>query len=145
MQLIGSSSLLRRGAARVGAVSAARWRRVLLALYLLAALGDAAGKALASSPELNRALTSVVHPGATHRVAAARRPRGNFEIFRAASRHLVEGKDLYAHYPEMLQDQFKYSPAFAVLFTPFAWLPWPLALFLWSAFNALVLFVAVEP
>ena len=31
-----------------------------------------------------------------------------------------------------------------MLFAPFAWLPWPLALFLWSALNALVLFVAVE-
>jgi hypothetical protein len=56
----------------------------------------------------------------------------------------VEGKDLYAHYPEMVQDEFKYSPTFAMLFTPFAWLPWPVALFLWNALNALVLFVAVE-
>jgi hypothetical protein len=144
MKVNRSSSILRRAATRVAAVSPARWRRVLLALYLLAALGDAAGKALASSAELNRALANAVHPDAVHRVTAARRPRGNFEIFRAASHHLVEGKDLYAHYPEMVQDEFKYSPTFAMLFTPFAWLPWPLALFLWNALNALVLFVAVE-
>ena len=28
--------------------------------------------------------------------------------------------------------------------SPFAWLVWPVALFLWSCLNALVLFVAVE-
>jgi hypothetical protein len=138
-----SSSLLRNAAARVGAVPPARWRRVLLALYVLAALGDAAGKALASNIEVGRALAGV-HPSAAERVAHARHPRGNFEIFRAASHHLVEGKDLYAQYPEALQDQFKYSPTFALLFAPFAWLPSPVALFLWNALNALVLFVAVE-
>ena len=143
MHAIRFPSLLRRATTRVSAVSPARWRRVLLALYLLAALGDAVGKALASSAEVHRALSNV-HPGAAARVAPARHPRGNFEIFRAASRHLVEGKDLYAQYPEALQDQFKYSPAFAVLFAPFAWLPSPLALFLWNALNALVLFMAVE-
>jgi hypothetical protein len=30
------------------------------------------------------------------------------------------------------------------MFAPFAWLPWPLALFLWNALGAMVLFVAVE-
>jgi hypothetical protein len=121
-----------------------RWRRLLLALYLFAAFADAAGKALASSAAVNDTLARLLHPGAAARVIEARRPRGNFEIFRAASRHLVTGQDLYARYPDELQDQFKYSPAFAVLFAPFAWLPWPLALFLWSALNALALFVAME-
>ena len=121
-----------------------RWRRVLLVLYLLVAAADAAGKALATNSEVARAVSRVLHPTAAVRVAGASRPRGNFEIFRAASRHLVNGQDLYAHYPDALQDQFKYSPTFALLFAPFAWLPWPLALFLWNALNALVLFVAVE-
>jgi hypothetical protein len=133
-----------RALARVTAVSAWRWRRLLLALYLLLAFGDAAGKALAASSDFARALSRVLHPTAAVRVAGASTLRGNFEIFRAASRHLVSGKDLYAHYPDQLQDQFKYSPTFALLFAPFAWLPWPLALFLWNALNALVLFVAVE-
>ncbi len=144
MQANPPHSRLRRAAARLAAIPPARGRRILLALYLLAAFGDAAGKALAASPEANRALSRLVHPAATARVAEARRPRGNFEIFRAASRHLVTGEDLYARYPDELQDQFKYSPFFALLFAPFAWLPWPVALFLWSALNALVLFVAVE-
>ncbi len=74
----------------------------------------------------------------------AARPSGNFEIFRTAARHVLDGRDLYAEYPEIHSDRFKYSPTFALLFAPFAWLPWPLALFLWSALNALALFVAVE-
>jgi hypothetical protein len=144
MQATAPHSFLRRGAARLSAVSVLRWRRVLLALYLLAAFADASGKALASLAEVNRALSRAVLPGAAGRLNGARQRHGNFEIFRAASQHLFAGEDLYAHYPDELQDRFKYSPAFALLFAPFAWLPWPLALFLWSALNALVLFVAVE-
>ncbi|NUR35592.1 MAG: DUF2029 domain-containing protein [Gemmatimonadaceae bacterium] len=129
---------------RVAAVPAWRWRRILLGLYLLLAFADAAGKALAASSGVGPLVTRLLHPAAAVRVTTARTPRGNFEIFRAASHHLVEGQDLYARYPDALQDQFKYSPTFALLFAPFAWLPWPLALFLWNALNALVLFVAVE-
>jgi Glycosyltransferase family 87 len=121
-----------------------RWRRILIALYLLAALGDAAGKALAASPSVNRAVARLLRPGAAARVVHAQRPRGNFEIYRSASRHLVSGQDMYARYPDQLQDQFKYSPAFAVMFAPFSWLPWPVALFLWNALGAFVLFTAVE-
>ena len=54
------------------------------------------------------------------------------------------GQDLYAEYPAEHTDRFKYSPTFALLFAPFAWLPWPLALLLWNVLNALLLFVAVE-
>lgn len=133
-----------RALARITAVPAGRWRRALVALYLLLAFADAAGKALAASSDFARALSRVLHPTAAVRVSRSSTPRGNFEIFRAASRHLAAGEDLYAHYPGQLQDQFKYSPTFALLFAPFAWLPWPLALFLWNALNALVLFVAVE-
>ncbi len=135
---------LGRIAARVAAWPLARWRRILLALYLAAAAGDAAGKALASSDVLGSIVGARLHPAAAARIADARRPRGNFEIFRAAARHLVTGENLYAPYPDEVQDRFKYSPAFALLFAPFAWLPWPLALFLWNALNGLVLFVAVE-
>ena len=70
-------------------------------------------------------------PGrASDQLRHAARPSGNFEIFRTASRHLVSGQDLYAEYPAEHTDRFKYSPTFALLFAPFAWLPWPLALLL---------------
>ncbi len=77
-------------------------------------------------------------------VRNAAKPSGNFEIFRTASRHLVSGEDLYAEYPAEHSDRFKYSPTFALLFAPLAWPAWPIALFLWSCLNALVLFYAVE-
>jgi hypothetical protein len=121
-----------------------RLRRLLLALYLATAAADAAGKALAANPAINRALLQRVSGASANEMHEAARPSGNFEIFRTASRHLLEGADLYAEYPAEHSDRFKYSPTFALLFAPFAWLPWPLALFLWSTLNALVLFVAVE-
>lgn len=120
-----------------------RLRRLLLALYLATAAADAAGKALAADPDVNRAAMQWVHGASAIGLRNAGRPSGNFEIFRGASRHLVAGSDLYAEYPDEHSDRFKYSPTFALLFAPLAWLPWPLALFLWSSLNALVLFVAV--
>ena len=108
------------------------------------AAADAAGKALAAHPGINRALTARVGVASAGEMREAAKPSGNFEIFRTASRHLVSGLDLYAEYPEEHSDRFKYSPTFALLFAPFAWLTWPLALFLWSALNAFVLFLAVE-
>jgi hypothetical protein len=122
----------------------ARFRRTLLGLYVLTALGDAAGKTLAANETINAALARHLPPALAGAVEDARRPAGNFEIFRAASRHLVAGENLYAPYPHEVQDRFKYSPAFALLFAPFAWLPWPVALFLWSTLNAVLLFVAVD-
>ena len=121
-----------------------RLRRTLVAFYLATAAADAAGKALAAHPGINRALTARVGVASAGEMREAAKPSGNFEIFRTASRHLVSGLDLYAEYPEEHSDRFKYSPTFALLFAPFAWLTWPLALFLWSALNALVLFLAVE-
>ena len=129
----------------IAAIPLSRLRRILLALYLLTAFADAAGKWLASNETVNRAAVRLLHgSAAVAPLERARRPMGNFEIFRAASRHLVSGEDLYAEYPAELQDRYKYSPTFAVLFAPFAWLPSPVALFLWNALNALVLFVAIE-
>jgi hypothetical protein len=119
-------------------------RRALLVLYLAAAAADATGKALAASPRVNAVARELVGGGARAQLVHAARPSGNFEIFRASSRHLLTGQDLYAEYPAEHTDRFKYSPTFALLFAPLAWIPWPVALFLWSALNALALFVAVE-
>jgi len=121
-----------------------RLKRTIVALYLFIAFADAAGKALATYPGVNRALTRRVSAASAADVRGAARPSGNFEIFRTASQHLISGVDLYAEYPAKHSDRFKYSPTFALLFAPFAWIPWPIALFLWSSLNAFVLFVAVE-
>lgn len=119
-------------------------RRVLLGLYLLTALGDAAAKGLAANGTVNRIVSEHLPPASAAVVVRAKRPTGNFEIFRAASRNLIVGRNLYAPDPRELQDRFKYSPTFALLFAPLAALPWPLALFLWSTLNALLLFTAIE-
>ena len=122
----------------------ARLRRLLIALYLLTAAIDAAGKTIATNPAVNRALAARVGNTKASEVRTAARPMGNFETFRLASRHLAAQIDMYAEYPAAHVDRFMYSPTFALLFTPFSLLVWPIALFLWSTLNALVLFVAVE-
>lgn len=60
----------------------------------------------------------------------------NFWIFRAASEHLRAGLDLYAAYPALHTDFFKYSPTFALLFAPFAMLPATLGFALWAVLCA---------
>ena len=139
-----STTPVRRLQRRLGAVPLPIVRRVLLVLYLLVAAVDATGKALAANPRVNAMARGLVDGRARAQLDHAVRPSGNFEIFRAASRHLLSGQDLYAEYPAEHTDRFKYSPTFALLFTPLAWIPWPVALFLWSALNASLLFVAVE-
>ena len=67
----------------------------------------------------------------------------NFLIFRAASLHLLHGQDLYAAYPALHFDFYKYSPTFALLFLPFALPPFWLAMLLWNALNAATLYFAI--
>ena len=136
--------MLDRASARLEATPTSRLRRILIGLYLLVAVADAGGKALAANPHVNEMARRYVTGRASDQLRHAARPSGNFEIFRTASRHLVSGQDLYAEYPAEHTDRFKYSPTFALLFLPFAWLPWPIALLCWNLLNALVLFVAVE-
>jgi hypothetical protein len=60
----------------------------------------------------------------------------NFWIFRAAFEHLRAGQDLYATYPDVHADVFKYSPTFALLFGPFAVLPVTVGYALWAGLCA---------
>ena len=71
------------------------------------------------------------------------RHNNNFLIFRAASLHLVHGQDLYAAYPALHFDFYKYSPSFALLFLPFALLPFLPSMLAWNALNAGTLYVAL--
>lgn len=138
-------SIAHRLRARVAATPLPRLRRILLALFLVVAFADAAAKALAANASVNRAARRFTRsPATAAQLESAKKPGGNFEIFRAASRHLLAGEDLYAEWPAEHVDRFKYSPMFALLFAPFSWLYWPLALFLWSALNVVVLFYAIE-
>jgi hypothetical protein len=85
---------------------------------------------------LGAIVAAAVQQGRTHQ-------HNNFLIFRAASRHLIAGADLYALYPAEHADLYKYSPTFALLFTPFAFLPLLPSMLLWNALNAGALFVAI--
>ena len=67
----------------------------------------------------------------------------NFLIFRNAFYNLVAGRDLYAAYPAVQADRFKYSPTFAFLIGPIAVLPIALGLVLWNALNAAALWAAI--
>jgi hypothetical protein len=74
----------------------------------------------------------------------AGRQCNNFLIFRSAFDHLIAGRDLYASYPAEHVDLFKYSPTFALLFAPFAKLPFELALLAWNLMNVLLPFAAIR-
>lgn len=67
----------------------------------------------------------------------------NYVIFRNAYFHLLDGKDLYALWPTEQWDLFKYSPTFALCFSPFAQLPDGLGLPLWNVLNSGVLAIGI--
>jgi len=68
----------------------------------------------------------------------------NLSIFRSASLNLFAGRDLYAAHPEQHFDFYKYSPTFALLFAPLAYLPFALAFLCWSLLNGLLLWYALD-
>ena len=72
-------------------------------------------------------------------IQAAANHNNNFEIFRTSWFSLVTGRDLYAPSPRHL-DVFLYSPTFALLFAPFAVVPFWLGVLLWNAVNAAALY-----
>ena len=59
----------------------------------------------------------------------------NFETFRTSWFNLLAGNDLYGPSTRHL-DFFKYSPTFALLFAPFAVVPFWLGVLLWNGLNA---------
>lgn len=67
----------------------------------------------------------------------------NFLIFRGAAWHLLHDQDLYAAYPALHFDYYKYSPTFALLFLPFALPPFWVAMLLWNTLNAATLYFAI--
>jgi hypothetical protein len=103
---------------RLNRISARSW---LLALYVVTIVIVAIGKAYG-------------HRG----------PDNNFVIFRWSFLNLASGHDMYAAQPQLHTDLYKYSPSFAVLFAPFALMPFAISLALWDALNALLLFYAVD-
>lgn len=71
-------------------------------------------------------------------------PNNNFTIFKQAFFHLIEQKPLYVLYPAEHIDYYFYHPVFALLFAPFAVLPWQLGLILWVSVITFVLYIALQ-
>jgi hypothetical protein len=68
----------------------------------------------------------------------------DFAIFRASFWNLLAQRDLYVLRLDQAHDYFKYSPTFALLFAPFAVLPFVVGLFVWNFVNALAIFFALR-
>lgn len=75
---------------------------------------------------------------------AVLRHSNNFSIFRTATYNLIAGRDLYAAHPEQHFDYYKYSPTFALLFAPFAYVPFALSFLCWTLLNGLLLWYAIN-
>jgi hypothetical protein len=71
-------------------------------------------------------------------------PLQNFAIFRNSFYHLIHHQNLYAQFDFEQWDFYRYSPAFALLFAPFALLPYALGAALWNLLNAAALYWAVR-
>ncbi|MCX5755471.1 MAG: glycosyltransferase family 87 protein [Gemmatimonadetes bacterium] len=100
------------------------------------------------APESRRALQIIlgVYVATAIAVAVQRTMlsrENNFWIFRAAFAHLRAGSDLYAAYPDVHADFFKYSPTFALLFGPFAVLPPTIGYALWATVSAVAVWYGV--
>jgi hypothetical protein len=70
-------------------------------------------------------------------------PENNFLILRTSSLHLVTGQDLYAAYPALYSDFFKYSPTFAFLWAPIAAVPPVPGYMLWTVACVSALYAGI--
>lgn len=62
----------------------------------------------------------------------------DFLIFRSSYNHLIHSLPLYIPYPSEYDDLFLYSPAFPIIFSPFALLNVNLGIVIWSITTALL-------
>lgn len=107
-----------KNTAAAESLGATRALRILAGIYALTVVGVAAQRTILSR-------------------------ENNFWIFRAAFDHLRSGTDLYAAYPELHSDFFKYSPTFALLFAPFAILPATAGYILWAGACATAVWAGI--
>lgn len=68
----------------------------------------------------------------------------DYAIFRASFWNLIAHRDLYVLRLDQARDYFKYSPTFALLFAPFAVLPFIGGLLLWNVMNATAMWLALK-
>ena len=77
---------------------------------------------------------SMVQPG-SHSV---------YPVYAWGTRHWWADQPLHAEYPELDLDIYRYSPAFAIFFTPFAFMPDWLGASLWGLFSITTTFYAMR-
>ncbi len=68
----------------------------------------------------------------------------NFEIYRHSTFHFFEKVNLYLAYPEEYHDRFLYTPGFALLFAPFAYLPELIGIFFWVSVVLMVYYYSIR-
>ena len=102
---------------------------IILVIYIGIAIGSGTQNYLISGkPDKNGGLTMKYN---------------NYLIFKYSSFNLAADNNLYALQVDQAKDLYKYSPAFAVLFGTFAWLPDFIGLNLWNLLNVLILFFSI--
>jgi hypothetical protein len=67
-----------------------------------------------------------------------------YVLFTASHRHLLDGENLYSYYPDEHCFTFKYSPAFALFFGLFTYLPQGVGLWLWLMVTVGVTYAAMR-
>lgn len=68
----------------------------------------------------------------------------NYLIFKYSYFHLLSGENLYGLYPPLHWDYYKYSPTFALLMAPMAYLPDIIGLCIWNILNAITVYFAIR-
>jgi hypothetical protein len=68
----------------------------------------------------------------------------NFTIFQHSSFHFFQKVNLYLEYPKEYYDVFLYNPTFSFLFTPIAYLPTILGIFIWGALITGSFYLAIR-
>ncbi|MGZ3863972.1 MAG: glycosyltransferase family 87 protein [Bacteroidia bacterium] len=69
----------------------------------------------------------------------------NFVIFKTASQRLLSHENLYEYVQyKIIWDRFFYTPQFALLFTPFTFIPLPVSIFLWLLLGSLLFYMALQ-
>ena len=68
----------------------------------------------------------------------------NYLIFKGSYFHLLHGQNLYGIFPDEHWDFYKYSPTFALLMAPMAYLPNLAGLMIWNVLNVLAVCMAVR-
>lgn len=68
----------------------------------------------------------------------------NYTIFQHSSFHFFQKVNLYLEYPKEYYDVFLYNPTFSFLFTPIAYFPTILGIFIWVTLIAGLFYYAVR-